>query len=148
MLHGTYKGDLFEALNEISKLSEEIENSEVIEDQETLPVNVEVCDTCGHADCECEECEEDEHKVPSPDGSAGYQDENSVAVFGSEKSDKVGKMSTAQVVEESMVNQVQSIIKSNMERTGRGDFDPLNFFKEPIKVDMYEPVVKYGDEMM
>lgn len=144
MLEGEYKGGLFEGLNQIIKLSEELENEEPIGLDEQVPYGVELeyCDACDNIECCCEP----EADV-SQGGAAGSQ-LGQGAILGSENSDEVGEISTQQLVEECMVKQVQSIIKSNIEKAGKGNYDPLGFFKEPIKVDLYEPEIKYGEDMI
>ena len=162
MLECNYKGGLFEGLNTIMRVSNEIEAQEPYAMYEQVPYGVKQCDDCGlsvsecacsycdgcgrDGDCACENgcnCGSRQCK-----GSAGSQPADQVAILGSEYSDEVGEMSVAQIVQESMVSQVQSIIKSNLDACGQKLHDPLSFFKEPIKVDSYSPIVKYGDEMI
>ena len=144
MLDGTYKGGLFEGLNNIIRVSEEIENEQPIEIGEQIPhgVEIEYCDACDNADCACGQDSEG-----ATQGAAGSETQ-AQAILGSENSDEVGEMTAQQLVEECLVKQVQSIIKSNMEQAGKGNHDPLGFFKEPVKVDLYEPEIKYGEDMI
>lgn len=148
MLECNYKGGLFEGLNQIMQISNKIEEEPLVKMHEQVPygVNAVYCDGCDSLDCRCDDgCECGSQGCK---GAAGYQDPETTAILGSEKSDNVGEMTTAQLVEESIVRQVQSIIKSNLEKCDKGDFDPLSYFKEPVKVDMYEPEIRYGDDML
>ena len=150
MLDGEYKGGLFEGLNQIIKISDEIENQEPMAMVEKVPhgVDTNYCDGCESHDCCCDEGCQCGSSGCKAAGSAGSQPKEEKAILGSENSEEVGEMTTQQLIEESIVNQVQSIIKSNFEESGKDNFDPLGFFKEPVKVDLYEPEIKYGQDMI
>ena len=113
-------------------------NRRVVVDADDGKIEVEVevekkCEKCGE-DCNCEV------KVEVPtDGAAGSKD-GKEAILGCDTN------SASEMLADSMVESVKAQMRANARANGQRDFDPLNFFREPIRVDMYEPITRTGNQ--